>query len=180
MRHPSLNVSLWALCFLLADHDSAMAQMPGPTEAIVQQAYLKASNTDDFDRFGQAVAISGETLVVGAKSEGSSAKGVNGNENDLNSTWAGAAYAFGLNLPFTTLGWDTTGTNGYPKLSGTGLLQKNTLGSMDLEDAAPTSQALLLLSPSKGAFEAFVQILIQDAMAKRGVALSNALQLKDQ
>ena len=30
-----------------------------------QQAYLKASNTDRDDNFGQPVAISGDTLVVG-------------------------------------------------------------------------------------------------------------------
>ena len=31
-----------------------------------QQAYLKASNTDENDNFGRSVAISGDTIVVGA------------------------------------------------------------------------------------------------------------------
>ncbi len=31
-----------------------------------QQAYLKASNTDASDQFGLAVAVSGDTVVVGA------------------------------------------------------------------------------------------------------------------
>ena len=34
-----------------------------------QQAYLKASNTDAWDGFGNSVAIEGDTLVVGAPFE---------------------------------------------------------------------------------------------------------------
>ena len=34
--------------------------------AWVEEAYLKASNTNAGDRFGSAVAISGDTIVVGA------------------------------------------------------------------------------------------------------------------
>jgi hypothetical protein len=59
-----------------------------------QQAYLKASNTGAGDSFGQGVAISGDTLVVGAPSEDSSATGVNGNQNDNTATDSGAAYVF--------------------------------------------------------------------------------------
>gem|GEM_PF-750779 len=59
-----------------------------------QQAYLKASNTDAFDEFGQAVAISGDTVVVGARYESSNAQGVNGNQNDNSSCRSGAAYVF--------------------------------------------------------------------------------------
>ena len=59
-----------------------------------QQAYLKASNTDPDDFFGWSVAISGETIVVGAIGEESNATGVSGNQAD-NSAWAaGAAYVF--------------------------------------------------------------------------------------
>ena len=43
-----------------------------------QQAYLKASNPDASDYFGWAVAVSGDTVVVGAPSEKSVAQGVNG------------------------------------------------------------------------------------------------------
>src|SRR5687768_7124077 len=50
----------------------------------IQQAYLKASNTDAGDRFGYSVAISGETIVIGAVFEGSSATGVNGNQTNNN------------------------------------------------------------------------------------------------
>jgi len=59
-----------------------------------QQAYLKASNTNAYDVFGTSVAISGDTLVVGAVNEGSNATGVNGDQAD-DSTWdSGAAYVF--------------------------------------------------------------------------------------
>jgi hypothetical protein len=59
-----------------------------------QQAYLKASNTGAFDRFGSSVAISGGTVVVGAHLEDSSSTGVNGNGADNSATFAGAAYVF--------------------------------------------------------------------------------------
>jgi len=60
----------------------------------VQQAYLKASNTGGADAFGQSVAISGDTIVVGARQEGSSATGVNGNGANNSYNQSGAAYVF--------------------------------------------------------------------------------------
>lgn len=60
----------------------------------VQQAYLKASNLGDGDRFGYSVALSGDTLVVGAPSERSQATGVNGNQLDNGAIESGAAYVF--------------------------------------------------------------------------------------
>src|SRR5262245_12440628 len=59
-----------------------------------QQAYLKASNTDQLDEFGHTVGISGDTVVVGAHYESSSARGVNGDQTNNNSCFAGAAYVF--------------------------------------------------------------------------------------
>jgi FG-GAP repeat protein len=59
-----------------------------------QQAYLKASNTGAGDAFGVRVAVSGDTVVVGARDEESSATGVNGNQNDNSASNAGAAYVF--------------------------------------------------------------------------------------
>ena len=47
-----------------------------------QQAYLKASNTEADDLFGVSVAVSGDTVVVGALAEDSNATGVNGNQSD--------------------------------------------------------------------------------------------------
>jgi hypothetical protein len=64
-----------------------------------QQAYVKASNTGEFDSFGAAVALSadGTTLAVGAVLEGSSAIGVGGDQNDDSTGDAGAVYVFRLN-----------------------------------------------------------------------------------
>jgi trimeric autotransporter adhesin len=59
-----------------------------------QKASLKASNTGGGDRFGHSVAISGETIVVGAIWEDSSATGVNGNGASDQAVDAGAAYVF--------------------------------------------------------------------------------------
>ena len=59
-----------------------------------QQAYVKASNSQSDDRFGRAVAIDGDTLVVGANREGSSATGVDGDESDNSASGSGAVYVF--------------------------------------------------------------------------------------
>jgi hypothetical protein len=68
-----------------------------------QQAYLKASNTElgdaltgtQFDLFvPNGVAISGDTVVVGAMNEASNATGVNGNQGNNIAPQAGAVYAF--------------------------------------------------------------------------------------
>jgi trimeric autotransporter adhesin len=59
-----------------------------------QEAYLKASNTWPSDWFGYAVAITGDTIVVGAHQEDSTATGVNGNQADNSAEFAGAAYSF--------------------------------------------------------------------------------------
>ncbi len=60
----------------------------------IQEAYLKASNTDVADHFGRSVAVSGRTVVVGALDEDSNATGVNGDQNDNSALYAGAAYVF--------------------------------------------------------------------------------------
>jgi len=64
-----------------------------------QRAYLKGSNTEAFDMFGSAAAVSrdGKTIVIGAPIEGSSARGVNGNQADNSAQGAGAVYVFTVN-----------------------------------------------------------------------------------
>lgn len=65
-----------------------------------QQAYVKASNTNanpafqPGDIFGAAVALNGETLIVGAPGERSCATGVDGNQSDNGCPNAGAVYIF--------------------------------------------------------------------------------------
>ena len=65
------------------------------------EAYLKASNAEDFDNFGASVAIDGDTIVVGAYGEDSNQSSVSNvgsfptaaGDNDAASA-AGAAYVF--------------------------------------------------------------------------------------
>ncbi|MEM8713879.1 MAG: FG-GAP repeat protein, partial [Planctomycetota bacterium] len=59
-----------------------------------QEAYLKASNTDAGDRFGDKVAITGGTIIVASEHESSSATGVDGDQLDNSAGSAGAAYIF--------------------------------------------------------------------------------------
>jgi trimeric autotransporter adhesin len=60
----------------------------------IQEAYLKASNTGAADQFGRSVAVSDDTVVVGAFSEDSSATGVNGDTSNNSASSAGAVYVF--------------------------------------------------------------------------------------
>ncbi|MBS0658475.1 MAG: choice-of-anchor D domain-containing protein [Verrucomicrobia bacterium] len=62
--------------------------------AWTQQAILTASNSDPGDRFGDAVAIDGDLIVVGALQERSAARGVNGDGTNNSAAEAGAAYIF--------------------------------------------------------------------------------------
>ena len=74
--------------------DADGARYPITVDPIAQQAYLKASNTDAGDRFGYSVAISGDTVVVGAPGESSNATGIGGDQADNSAPEAGAAYVF--------------------------------------------------------------------------------------
>jgi hypothetical protein len=58
-----------------------------------QQAYLKAGNTGAGDNFGTSVAVSGDTLVVGAPYEDSGTTGVNSTPDEI-APYSGAAYVF--------------------------------------------------------------------------------------
>lgn len=78
-----------------------------------QQAYFKASNTGAGDAFGISVAISADTIVVGAWAEGSAATGVNGNQLDNSLSYAGAAYVFSRSS-------NTWNQRAYLKASNTG------------------------------------------------------------
>jgi hypothetical protein len=79
-----------------------------------QQAYVKASNTDEEDLFGSAVALSadGNTLAVGAWGEASAAQGINGDDTDNSMDDSGAVYIF-------TRGDETWQQQAYVKASNT-------------------------------------------------------------
>ncbi len=70
------------------------ARYPLTIDPIAQQAYLKAGNAGANDSFGRSVAVSGDTVVVGADAEASTATGVNGNGADNSASVSGAAYVF--------------------------------------------------------------------------------------
>ena len=80
-----------------------------------QQAYIKASNTNESDRFGLGLALSadGATLAVGAFAEASAATGINGNQADNSASNAGATYVF-------TRSGTTWSQQAYLKASNTG------------------------------------------------------------
>ncbi len=81
----------------------------------LQQAYIKASNTDPFDSFGFSVALSsdGNTLAAGARWEDGGATGINGTQTDNSLNDAGAAYLF----RFDGANWNQ---QAYVKASNTG------------------------------------------------------------
>ncbi|ACY13317.1 Integrin alpha beta-propellor repeat protein [Haliangium ochraceum DSM 14365] len=81
--------------------------------AWTQEAYLKASNTGASDTFGYSVAVSGDTLAVGAYGEDSGATGVGGDQDDNSAVDSGAVYVFRR----TGTGW---GQEAYLKASNTG------------------------------------------------------------
>jgi FG-GAP repeat len=59
-----------------------------------QEAYLKASNASAYDAFGYSVALSGDTLAVGADGEDSAAQGADGDQADNTVPDSGAVYVF--------------------------------------------------------------------------------------
>ncbi len=92
-----------------------------------QQAYVKPSNTHEGAEFGHAVVLSadGNTLVVSAFWEASSATGVNGNQEDHSIPQAGAVYIF-------TRRGTTWTQQAYVKASNTGEAAKgDTFGDGD-------------------------------------------------
>ena len=73
------------------------ARYPITIDPTAQQAYLKPAAvgiSQAGDWFGYSVAVSGNTVVVGAPQEDSSSLGVNSTPNELAAGSAGAAYVF--------------------------------------------------------------------------------------
>ena len=60
-----------------------------------QQAYIKATNAEPGDEFGSDIAISGDTLVVGAPREAGGDPGIDGDVDDNTYPGSGAVYVFG-------------------------------------------------------------------------------------
>jgi hypothetical protein len=64
-----------------------------------QQAYIKSSNSNQSDRFGNSLDLSsdGNTLAVSAFYEDSNSSGIGGDQSDNSADFAGAAYLFERN-----------------------------------------------------------------------------------
>ena len=88
----------------------------------IQTAYLKSSNTDTIDYFGESVAASGSTIAVGAPFEASSASGIGGDQKSNTAVWSGAVYSFedsgGVGAQFCLTASNSTGARG--ELLGSG------------------------------------------------------------
>ncbi len=93
-RDLSAGFSLKGASHLVLTVDALGARYPVTIDPIAQQAYAKASNTESEDGFGSSVAVSGDTVVVGAPLESSNATGVNGNGFNNYAPGSGAAYVF--------------------------------------------------------------------------------------
>ncbi|MDP1687650.1 MAG: integrin, partial [Hydrogenophaga sp.] len=61
-----------------------------------QSRYIKATNTESTDRFGDGIALSGDgqSLAVGSTSEDSAATGIGGDQNDNSGGGSGAVYLY--------------------------------------------------------------------------------------
>src|SRR5689334_11081992 len=91
------------LFLICASTLGAQTRSQANTSGLKEIAYLKASNTEANDHFGNGgtleghgVALSGDgtTLAVSAPYESSGAKGVNGDQNDNSVYSSGAVYIF--------------------------------------------------------------------------------------
>lgn len=59
-----------------------------------QEAYIKASTVNPNDLFGYSIALSGDTLAVGAQAEAGGDGGVDGDESDNSAPASGAVFVF--------------------------------------------------------------------------------------
>ncbi|MEO1337879.1 MAG: hypothetical protein AAFV29_19705, partial [Myxococcota bacterium] len=60
----------------------------------LQEAFIKASNADRGDGFGESLALAGDVLIVGAPDESSASTGGNGPEDNDDLIRSGAVYVF--------------------------------------------------------------------------------------
>ncbi len=96
-----LLLTLWLVSAVPAPLQSSANLPAGLTaadwqaiQAVLPSSYLKASNTNTDDGFGNSVAVSGNTVVIGAPTESSNATGVDGDQTNNTANNAGAAYVF--------------------------------------------------------------------------------------
>src|SRR5690606_36887970 len=108
------------------------------------------SNTGLGDRFGLAVALQGDSAVVGADEESSDALGVGGNGADDSFPGAGAAYAYDVS-EFAVEPWFDersvlAGLFGPPQLVGDGPMIPGSANGVQLTNAAPSAPAAIAIA----------------------------------
>lgn len=152
-----------------------------------QQAYLKASNADKDDLFGFSMNISlsatGDTLVVGAPAEQSSATGINGDQNNNSAARSGAAYVFQrINASWEQQAYIKASNTGEidrfgasVSLSGNGTLlavgattedgAATGINGNDANDAAPDAGAVYLFELSNGSWHQIAYVKASNAQA---------------
>jgi len=161
-----------------------------------QSAYLKASNTDANDQFGNSVSMSGDTLVIGARREGSTATGVNGDPTINTAASAGAMYVIDLMAPaiginFCAANPNTTGMIGTLSATGSTSVTANNLAlvAADLPNSVfgffvnsqtqgnalpPGSQGRLCLDGAIGRYDLPMQIMSSGATGSFTLSLDLA------
>jgi hypothetical protein len=87
--------------------DDRGARYPITIDPIAQQAYLKAHQVSAGDHFGSSVAVSGDTVVVGAIWEDSSTTGVDSTPNQL-ATPPSDDFALQESLSLSAVGWSNS------------------------------------------------------------------------
>ncbi len=159
-----------------------------------QEAYVKASNTDAFDEFGQSVALSGDgaTLAVGARVESSSATTINGDGSSDASYAAGAVYVFrhagsawsqeayvkAANAGADDQFGQTVALSGDGAVLAVGAWQESSastgVGGSALSDAAPRAGAVYVFRRAGSAWspEAYVKASNTDAGDAFGAAVA--------
>ena len=94
--NPLASNYVWS--FTTADGESASSDEATATPlGFEAQAYLKAPNAEAYDYFGVSVAVSGDTVAVGAYGEDSNQTTITNGETasaDNSTTYAGAVYIF--------------------------------------------------------------------------------------
>ncbi len=128
-----------------ATHSGAVYIFSRAGDTWTPQAYIKASNTDNGDAFGASLALSGDTLAVGAPEEASAATGVNGDQTDNSVPGEGAVYVF-------TRAADTWTQQAYIKADNTGDLENHFGFSVALsgDTLAVGSRPTLVTTTSQG------------------------------
>jgi hypothetical protein len=114
--HFGMSAALQGSWLVVGAHESSKVGAVFPFEYTtkwIDRPELKASNADHADKFGRFVAVQGQTLVVTAYFEDSSATGVDGDQLNNVASDSGAAYVFELEEG----GWQQSA---YLKASNTG------------------------------------------------------------